>query len=111
MSCLRTMASSSKPTVAQLTEYLGSLNKWQTFGGFLLGIQDNHIEKIELDCHGVDNQKRGLYSKWLEVCPDASWQNVITALEKADKKALAADIKRKLSSTETAVSPPDQGKK
>ena len=84
-----------KPTVSKLVEYLVDLIDWTIFAQHLPGIKESHIQKIEQESKGrVDDQKRALYNKWLEVYPDASWNDVIEALEKAERKDIAVTVKR-----------------
>ena len=83
-----------KPTVLKLVEYLVDLIDWAIFAQYLPGIKERHIQKIEQENKGkVDDQKRALYNKWLEVYPDASWNDVIEALEKAERKDIVLTVK------------------
>ena len=83
-----------KPTVLKLVEYLVDLIDWAIFAQYLPGIKERHIQKIEQENKGkVDDQKRALYNKWLEVYPDASWNDVIEALKKAERKDIALTVK------------------
>ena len=103
------MSLSSKPEFDKLILWLGSLNKWQDFGAFLPEIEGCDIEKIEINHPGdIEGQKRALYNKWLQVYPNASWQDVITALEKAKQNAIVDEIKQNLGVQQTQNSP--QGK-
>lgn len=103
------MSLSSKPEFKKLILWLGSLNKWQDFGANLPEIKKCDIEKIEIEHRGdIEGQKRALYNKWLQVYPNASWQDVITALEKAKQNEIADEIKQNLGVKQTQNSP--QGK-
>ena len=83
-----------KPTELKLFEYLVDLINWTIFAQYLPGIKERHIQKIEQENKGkVDDEKRALYKKWLEVYPDASWNDVIEALEKAERKDIALTVK------------------
>ena len=83
-----------KPTELKLFEYLVDLIDWTIFAQYLPGIKERHIQKIEQENkRKVDDQKRALYKKWLEVYPDASWNDVIEALEKAERKDIALTVK------------------
>lgn len=105
------MSLSSKPKLEELILWLESLNKWQVFGACLPEIKEWDIEKIEIEHPGnIEGQKRALYNKWLQVYPTASWQHVITALEKATQNAIAHQIKQNLGVQQTQSSPHDQGK-
>ena len=81
-----------RPTPAELQVQLHSLVNWETFGLQLPEIESSDIEKIQRDKSHVDQQKLSLFNKWLSVCPEASWSHVITALEKAQEKALAINV-------------------
>jgi hypothetical protein len=80
----------------QLLEWLVSLAEWENFAIYLPGMTNDDVEIIKKDKRGTIDQKRALYSKWLEVCPTASWNDVITALERDRKMALADDVRQKL---------------
>ena len=81
---------------ALLQEWLNSLVEWKQFATYLPGITDDMISMIDIDEHKISNKKIELYSIWLRVCPTASWNDVIIALEKAKENKLAEDIKQKL---------------
>ena len=84
----------SKPTVATLDEQLRELVYWETFGIQLRGIRYEDIETIERNKVGNNpGQKLALYNKWLKVCPNASWSDVVIALEKAKEHTLAEQVK------------------
>ena len=83
-----------KPSVLQLVDYLVNLTKWTKFAQHLPGIEERHIDQIKEENKGeIDDQKRALYNRWLEVYPDASWNDVIEALEKAERKDIALTVK------------------
>ena len=86
--------SMEKPTVLKLVEYLVDLTDWIKFAQHLPGIEERHIDQIKKENRDkVDEERRALYKKWLEVYPDASWNDVIEALEKAERKDIALTIK------------------
>ena len=40
-----------------------------------------HIQEIQLNEHRTqEEQKLELYNKWLNICPNATWDDVVTAL-------------------------------
>ena len=83
-----------KPTVLKLVEYLVDLTDWIKFAQHLPGIEERHIDQIKKENRDkVDEERRALYKKWLEVYPDASWNDVIEALEKAERKDIALTVK------------------
>ena len=89
-------AMSVRPKYDQLIELLDTLVNWQKFGTFLPGIKSEHIQVIECENRRIDQQKAALFSKWLSVCPEASWQDVTSALEKTQEHYLATEIYKKL---------------
>ena len=83
-----------KPTVLKLVEYLVDLTDWIKFAQYLPGIEERHIDQIRKENRDkVDDERRAVYKKWLEVYPDASWNDVIEALEKAERKDIALKVK------------------
>ena len=86
--------SMEKPTVLKLVGYLVDLTDWIKFAQHLPGIEERHIDQVKKENRDkVDDERRALYKKWLAVCPDASWNDVIEALEKAERKDIALTIK------------------
>ena len=84
----------ARPTVLKLVEYLVDLTDWIKFAQHLPGIEERHIEQIRKENRDkVDEERRAVYKKWLEVYPDASWNDVIEALEKAERKDIALKVK------------------
>ena len=102
-------AMSIRPRYDQLIELLDSLVNWQKFGTFLPGIKSEHIQVIERDIRGTDLQKGALFSKWLSVHPEASWQDVLFALEKSQEHSLASRVYQKLNTTLSTASTISQG--
>ena len=106
-------ALSVRPKYDQLIELLDTLVNWQKFGAFLPGIKSEHIQVLERDNRGTDQQKTALFSKWLSVCPEASWQDVVSALQKSRELALESLVYQKLnisSSTTNGQLPTPQGR-
>ena len=92
-------AMSVRPKYDQLIELLDTLVNWQKFGTFLPGIKSEHIQVIERDIRGTDLQKSALFSKWLSVHPEASWQDVVFALEKSQEYTLASKLYQNVHTT------------
>ena len=88
------MSLSSKPEFDKLTLWLDPLINWQRFGTFLPGIKHEHIRTIEVDKRGIYHQKSELYTEWLRVYPNASWQDVINALTTPQQNAFAEKVKK-----------------
>jgi hypothetical protein len=70
--------------------------EWEDFAIYLPGMTNDDVEKIKNDEKGTDKQKKAVYSNWLKVYKKASWNDVIKALERDKKMALADDVKRRL---------------
>ena len=84
-----------KPTELKLFEYLADLIDWTIFAQYLPGIKERHIQRIKQENKGkVDDERRALYNTWLQVHPDATWNDVIEALEKAERKDIAVKVKQ-----------------
>ena len=98
-------AISNRPKYDQLIELLDTLVNWQKFGTFLPGIKSEHIQVIERDIL----QKAALFSKWLSVHPEASWQDVLFALEKSQNYTLASKVYQKLNTTSMTTLTTSQG--
>ena len=99
---------SATPTVADLYTLLDYLVDWQGFALHLPGIILDQVRTIEEDKHGdIKGQKIILYQKWLEVCLDASWEDVIKALEKVRQHTIAEKVRK---ATLQPISPQQQKK-
>ena len=84
-----------KPAVLKLGDYLVDLIEWIKFAEHLPGIEQRHIDQIKEENKGkVNDEKRALYNKWFQVYPDATWNDVIKALEKAERKDIAEKVKQ-----------------
>ena len=81
-----------KPTHEDLNTRLKELVNWETFAIQLPGIHQYNIETIKHEHHGIGEQKQALISMWLRVCPNASWNNVVVALELVDENSIANEI-------------------
>ena len=86
-----------KPEVKDLVLWLKDLVDWVPFAEQLPGIRQAHIQLIEAQNRGkIDAEKRALFIKWLAVYPDASYKDVVNALEKAEQMELAEEITAKI---------------
>ena len=90
------IATKTKPTPPELDGCLKNLVDWERFALYLPGICQTHIDIIKKNYHqDVVNQKLALHKKWLQVHPNASWDDVVQALEKVEENAIASEIKAK----------------
>ena len=88
----------TRPTVADLCILLNDLVQWEAFAIQLPGIASYHIQAIEYD-NDVEDKKRALYEAWMSVYPDASWEDVIKALERAKLNFHAKNVRKTISNT------------
>ena len=85
----------SRPTESKLDLELTELVNWQRFATHLPDLTRGDMEEIELDNRDVQRQKLELYGTWLRRCPNASWNDIVLALEKSKEITLANVIKMK----------------
>ena len=83
-----------QPDISLLTQWLEPLVDWQSFGYCLPGITQHDVSIIEAENSRINDRKRNLYSKWLSVSPEATWNDVITALIIRRENTLAQNIKK-----------------
>ena len=79
----------NKPEVNELYKALKNLTDWKSFALNLQGIKSSHVEEIQENERKIIHCKNDLYIKWLKVCSDAKWSDVVTALRAIDEHALA----------------------
>ena len=92
-----------RPTESELDLELAELVNWQRFATHLRNLTSGDIEQIKQDNRDVQQQKLDLFGTWLRRCPNASWNDVVLALEKSKEIALANIIKMKLSSYSSLI--------
>ena len=85
-----------RPDVSLLIQWLDPLVDWIPFAYCLPEMTHSDISKIQAENKKVDDQKLALYSKWLDIAPNATWERVITALNTTREYKLVQDIKRNL---------------
>ena len=81
------------PKVKELEEQLSTLVDWKLFSVHLPGLVFSHIEIIDKNHDDTNSKKLAVFSKWLRICPDASWEYVVAALEKVNENTLANTIR------------------
>ena len=79
-----------------LTQWLEPLVDWQSFGLLLPGITQQDITKIEEFAIDAEQSKLGLFSKWLQTNPSATWRDVLNALTKREELNLLQTINDQL---------------
>ena len=83
-----------RPDMSLLIQWLDPLVDWKPFARCLPGIKHHDISKIVAENRKVDDQKLALYSKWLDIAPNATWKDVINTLKKRRENKLVQDIKK-----------------
>ena len=71
--------------------------KWHELGTALVD-NYNAIIEIEANHHDVSTCCRKMFEKWLEMKPDASWDQLVTALNNIEMKTAADVISKQLKS-------------
>ena len=86
----------SRPTVKELDPALKGLVRWKGFAIQLPTIELSDVVEIEQNHRGnIADQRLAIYGTWLGKCVNASWLDVITALETIDENVLAEHLKVK----------------
>ena len=69
------------------------VDNWKPVG-VTLGVPVRKLNNIKLSDQfgGVENWKIQMFDSWLKYKPDASWKDVVQALEENDYKDLAATL-------------------
>ena len=94
-----------RPDAKLLSQWLDPLVDWIPLAYCLPEMTHPDISKIQAENRKVDNQKLALYSKWLDRAPNATWKDVITALNTRREYKLVQDIKRNLQQRTTDSAP------
>lgn len=86
----------SGPTVHLLLEELKEVDDWYSLG-FELTVPVSKLKEIEASCSGVYTRRRKIevLQYWIDSTPTASWEDVISALEKLDHHTLAGQLRSK----------------
>ena len=85
----------SRPTESELDLELADLVHWQRFATHLPDLTTGDIKQLEQDNRDIQRQKLELYGTWLRRCPNASWNDIVLALENSKEATLADIIKTK----------------
>uniref|UniRef100_A0A1X7UZP7 Death domain-containing protein n=1 Tax=Amphimedon queenslandica TaxID=400682 RepID=A0A1X7UZP7_AMPQE len=85
-----------RPDILLLIKWLEPLVDWQSFGLLLLGITQQDITTIEDFETDTEQSKLGLFSKWLQKNPTATWRDVLNALTKREEINLLQTISEQL---------------
>ena len=86
----------AKLTESELDRHLKDLVNWERFALHLPKMKQPDICLIKKNETDVTLQRLALYEKWLKVYPDASWKDVVQALETIEENTIARDLKKAL---------------
>ena len=84
----------NKLNAGNFSSELKTVTDWHQLG-IKLGLEMHELEKIERDYRGIHRQMLQTLKLWLQNTPDASWLNVVSALEEMGENRVAANIRRK----------------
>ena len=91
-------------TVQEMDECLKGLVNWQRFAIHLPEIEPEDISIIVNNKRDdICDQRLALYEKWLHAYPDASWDDVIQALEIVKEDTIASKLKVKFPKTQQST--------
>ena len=83
-----------QPSCLLFAKYLKPLADWKPFALCLPGITQSHVNIIDRNAH--HKKIATLHKKWLQVNPQASWRDVITALEICHEDEVAETVKHQV---------------
>ena len=85
-----------EPSCLLFAKYLKPLAGWKPFALCLPGITQSHVNIIDRTKRNAHLKKMALHKKWLDVNPQASWRDVITALELCHEDEVAETVKHQI---------------
>lgn len=80
-----------KLDVLNLCNALKEVSDWYRMG-IALGIPPYELRRIEQDYQGSDRQKTETLDLWLRLDTNATWSNVVSALQKINEHAVAKRV-------------------
>ena len=83
-----------QPSCLLFAKQLKPLADWKPFALCLPGITQSHVNIIDRNAH--HNKIATLHKKWLQIHPQASWRDVITALETCHEDEVAETVKHQV---------------
>ena len=85
----------AKPEAKLLNEHLQDLVYWEGFALQLPHFEQSHIDTINREeSNNIAGQKQAMIDKWLELYPNASWEDVASALEVIGQNLIATSIRK-----------------
>ena len=91
-----TVQASDVLTVKNLSFELTTITNWHQLG-IKLNLQPHELEKIRQDHahHGTDRQRTEMLTLWWQRTPNATWDDVVTALQEMGENRVAENIRHK----------------
>ena len=82
--------------VKNLSSELTTITNWYQVGLYL-NLQTHELDKIQQDHahHGNDRQMVEMLSLWLRRTPNATWRDVVSALQQVRENRVAENIRQK----------------
>ena len=77
-----------------LSSELASVIDWFSLG-LNLGLQKHELTKIERDYQGNDRRRVEMLDLWLHRTPNATWEDVVRALQQMGENVVAENIREK----------------
>ena len=98
--------SSNRPTEKELNLELKGLLRWKMFALCLPEMEQLDIDEIQQNKQeNTEDQKLAVFGTWLRRCVHASWEDVVSALEKIDEKTLAEQLRVKYCPVSSSLPP------
>ena len=85
-----------QPSCRLFAKYIKPLADWKPFALCLPGITQSHVDIIDRTKRNAHLKKMALHKNWLQVNPQASWRDVITALELCHEDEVAETVKHQV---------------
>jgi len=79
--------------VPKLFSALTDVSDWYQLG-IILGILPAKLRKIEENYRGNDRRKTETLDTWLQQTPNASWSNVVSALQQMGENTVAESVQQ-----------------
>ena len=77
-----------------LSSELATVIEWLSLG-LNLGLQQHELAKIERDYQGNDRRRLQMLNLWLQRTPNATWEDVVDALQQMGENTVAENIREK----------------
>ena len=84
----------SRLDAGKLSFELATVVDWYQLG-LNLGLPKHELTKIERDYQGNDRRRLEMLDKWLRCTPNATWRDVVSALEQMGENRVAESIPQK----------------